>query len=177
MKVETKNKKSGLHRFLMYREDFWAPKGTHRAPVGSKKGQRVLKHHQTTFYEGRNKKQKILVASIFHVYTSLKGLKTGFWKKGTDPFFRISKNKKKCLQVRPRWVQRPKNFTQLTKTTACRSRTTNKQTLENASLCEITSLYAVKRRKVKEMVTTKFCYQNRAAIADWQCGRCCCWEV
>ena len=67
MKVETKNKKSGLHRFLTYREDFWAPKGTQRALTGPKKGRRVLKHHQTTFYEGRNKKQKILVASIFDV--------------------------------------------------------------------------------------------------------------
>ena len=37
----------------------------HRAPVGPKKGRRVLKHHQTTFYEGRNKNQKIMVASIF----------------------------------------------------------------------------------------------------------------
>ena len=98
MKVETKNKKSGLHRFLTYREDFLAPKDTQRALTGPKKGRRVLKHHQTTFYEGRNKKQKILVASIFHVYTSVKGLKTGFWKKGSDPFFRISKNKKKAFK-------------------------------------------------------------------------------
>ena len=43
---------------------FFEPlKAMHRAPVG----RRVLKHHQTTFYEGTNKKQKIWVASIFHV--------------------------------------------------------------------------------------------------------------
>ena len=47
---------------------FFEPlKAMHRAPVGPKKGRMVLKHHQTTFYEGRNKKQKIWVASIFHV--------------------------------------------------------------------------------------------------------------
>ena len=98
MKVETKNKKSGLHRFLTYREDFWAPKGTQRALTGPKKGRRVLKHHQTTFYEGRNKKQKILVASIFHVYLSPRA-KNMVLKKWGWPFFRISQNKKMLLST------------------------------------------------------------------------------
>ena len=46
--------------------------------------------------------------------------------------------------------------------------------VKNASLCEITSLCPVKRRKVKEMVTTKFCYQNRFAMAFGH--RCAIWK-
>ena len=76
MKVGTKSKKSWLHRFLTH-TGFLTLKGIYRA---QQKVRKVLQHHQTTFQEGRNEKQKILVASIFHVYTSLlKRLKKFQW--------------------------------------------------------------------------------------------------
>ena len=70
------------------------PRGTYRAPEGPKKGRKVLKHHQTTFWEGRNKKTKNLGRIDFSriIYNSLiKRLKNS--KKMKNNFFcKIQKN-------------------------------------------------------------------------------------
>ena len=59
--------------FLAANRRFWTLKGFYRTSVGSKNGRRALKQHQTSFYEGRNKIWKILVASKFWVKPLAKG--------------------------------------------------------------------------------------------------------
>ena len=72
-------------------------------------------------------------------YTSQRALKTASRDLEGVPFFEFRKIKK-CFFPLPRRVGFKKKITDLTKTATCRS-WTNGHTLENASLCEITSLY------------------------------------